>query len=108
MMKWPPPPTPLYIGVYNESNPYNYWLNLNHPDVQAAYKAYCTGIGHPPRYPLSDWQRWDFEIGFVQRRGVGPDMPEWIRYQYCLLFKLSLFLLKKRGQGAGHRYVTGA
>ncbi len=57
-------------------------LNLNHPDVQAAYKAYCAGIGHPPRYPLSDWQRWDFEIGFVQRRGVGPDMPEWIRYQY--------------------------
>ena len=46
MMKWPPPPTPLYIGVYNESNPYNYWLNLNHPDVQAAYKAYCAGIGH--------------------------------------------------------------
>ncbi len=82
MTKWPPPPTPLYIGVYNESNPYNYWLNLNHPDVQAAYKAYCAGIGHPPRYPLSDWQRWDFEIGFVQRRGVGPDMPEWIRYQY--------------------------
>lgn len=74
--------TPRYIGVYNDQNKYGYWLNLNHPDVLADYKAYCAKIGHPERYPLSDRQRRIFEIWYIRRHGIGPDMPEWVRYQY--------------------------
>ena len=67
--------------IYNERNRYNYWLNISHHDVQAAYRRYCARIGNPPHYPLSDKERREFEIEFIQQNGIGADMPEWVRYQ---------------------------
>lgn len=73
------------IGRYAPPNQYNYWLNINHPDVYSAYKAYCKRIGSPERYPLSDTQRHQFEITYLMINGTDHETPEWIRFQYTEL-----------------------
>ena len=69
-------------SVYNDRNKYNYWLNVNHPAVQYAYKRYCARTGNPERYPLSDRERREFEVAFIRRHGMDNLTPEWIRFQF--------------------------
>ena len=71
--------------VYNEKNPYGYCLNINHPEVYAAYEAYCREIGCPLIYPLTDAQRIEFEVRYIREQGDANQdhtMPEWVRFRY--------------------------
>lgn len=69
--------------LYATKTPYNYWLNINHPSVNAAYKEFCRKTGHPERYPLSDAQRRTFEVMYLMRNGVDWRTPEWVRFQFA-------------------------
>ena len=71
--------------IYNQANPYGYCLNINHPEVYAAYAAYCRREGCPLIYPLTDAQRKAFEVQFIRDRGNANQdhtMPEWVRFKY--------------------------
>lgn len=68
--------------IYAPKTDYNYWLNINHPDVNAEYRQFCQKIGHPDRYPLSDVQRRKFEVLYLMRHGIDHITPEWVRFQF--------------------------
>ena len=57
-------------------------LNINHPDVNRSFVAYCHGIGQPLQYPLTDKQRYTFEVDYITAHGIDHQTPEWVRFKY--------------------------
>lgn len=55
-------------GIYTESNPYGYRLNVNHPKVNELYRRFKVWKGIPYTSPMSDTERFEFEEYVLSRK----------------------------------------
>ncbi len=63
----------IYVSrnVYNTNCLYGYEINITEPNIAPLYLKYKKSHNIPPHYPMSDRQRYDFEISIKRMIATG-------------------------------------